>query len=217
MEVRSGRELTARWWAGTGSRSRPAPVWLRGGIVAGVVIAVVVLALLLFSSGAAVPGMPAAVRARVGGSPTVLTLHGSTLALISAPEVQAEAALERRLARLGGVRAVYGPAAWLEGRFAVIRRRVAKHTTTKVSAAANLVRLGASGPPRLSDATLTSTLVYGTGTRPLASLHWLFPSGSSARIFVALNPKVNADRLAPRIRALIGAAGLAGVGATVAG
>src|SRR5581483_11304843 len=124
------------------------------------------------------------------------SLHGaSVLELLAPPGVDQLAALERRIGRLAGVHAEYGPVAWLRSQIAAISAAVAAHATARVPRAALLDRYGATGGLTIDDQTLAANLAFGSGVEPLRSLAWLFPDGSTARIYVRLASGTMARRV----------------------
>ena len=159
--------------------------------------------------------MPSNVASVVGPSPLVVTLHGSVLELLSQPAVDQLSAVEGSIARVPGVRAEYGPVAWLRGQLAGLAREVAARTNGRNSRAAVLVRLGASGGLSIDDGALATTLAFGAQVGPLRSLHWLFPSGRAARIYVRLAPGASRGRVGGAISQLVSSSPLLGITATV--
>jgi hypothetical protein len=178
-------------------------------------VAVLVAALLSGSSRGKIAGMPSNVASLVGPSPLVVTLQGSVLELLSQPAVDQLSALEASIARVSAVRAEYGPVAWLRGQLAQLAREVALKTNARVSRAAVLVRVGASGGLSIDDGALTTTLAFGTQVGPLRSLQWLFPSGNAARIFVRLAPGASRARVGSAVERLVNSSQLLGITATV--
>jgi hypothetical protein len=184
---------------------------------AGVLVVVIVVVLLLLggSSRGKIAGMPSGVAAFVGPSPLIVTLQGSVLELLSQPAVDRLASLESSIARVPAVRAEYGPVAWLRAQVAQIARQVAAKTTAQVTRAALLVRYGASSGLTIDDGTLATTLAFGTQIGPLRSLHWLFPSGESARIFLRLAPGASRAGIGTRVVNFVNQSQLLGITATV--
>lgn len=167
------------------------------------------------SSRVEIHGLPAAVAAEVGSSPVVLTLQGSVLELLSQPAVDQLSSLESAIARVPGVRRVYGPVTWLRVQIAEIARQVVAKTNARESRAAALVRDSASGGLTIDDGQLTTTLAFGTQVGPLRRLHWLFPSGDAARVFVALALAASRARVGGEVVELVNSSRMLGITATV--
>jgi hypothetical protein len=187
------------------------------GVLVAVVVAIVVSQLSNGSSARKIAGMPSNVAAVVGPDPLVVTLHGSVLEILSQPAVDQLSALETRVSGITGVRAAYGPVAWLRGQLVRLAAEVKARTTAKVSRADVLVRLSASGGLTIDDGELMTTLAFGTGERPLRSLRWLFPSADQARLYVRLGAGAARARVAAAISQLVNGSQLLGITATVSG
>ena len=180
-------------------------------------VAVAIFAVVLLSgcSSGKIAGMPSNVASLVGSSPLIVTLNGSVLELLSQPAVDQLSALEGSIARVPGVRAEYGPVAWLRAQIAALTREVAAKTNARNPRAAVLVRVGASGGLSIDDGELTTTLAFGSQVGPLRSLRWLFPTGERARIFLRLGSGASRTRVGSRVLALVNSSSLLGITAAV--
>jgi hypothetical protein len=185
------------------------------GILVAVAVAIALSQLPTGSSGRKIGGMPSNVARIVGPAPLVVTLHGSVLELLSQPAVDQLSTLESEVARSPGVRAAYGPVAWLRAQITRLSAEVAARTTAKVSRADVLVRLSASGGLSIDDGELTTTLAFGSQEGPPRSLSWLFPGAELARIYVRLAPGASRSRVGGAVASLVNNSQLLGVTATV--
>jgi hypothetical protein len=174
-------------------RNRTTSIGALGALVA---VAIVLGVGLSQGENGQVAGMPASVSRQLGPAPLILTLHGSLLAMLSAPGIDQLAALEGQIAQ--HVRGLYGPVSWLRGRLSTMTKALARDVSSRVSRADLLVRYGATGRPSIDDQSLVTTLVFGARTAPLPSVRWLFPAPDQARIFV----RTTGSTTAPTIREL---------------
>lgn len=184
------------------------------GVLVAVAVAIAVSQLLKGSSAGKIAGMPQNVASAVGSAPVVVTLHGSVLELLSQPAVDQLATLESQVGRTAGVRLEYGPVAWLRSQLVRLSAEVKARTTAKVTRAAVLVRLSASGGLTIDDGELATTLAFGSGETPLGSLRWLFPSGEEARLYVRVAPGASRARARTAVTNLINNSQLLGITAS---
>jgi hypothetical protein len=172
----------------------------------------------------------AALQRALGATPIFVGLTGQAALpanLVSIYE------LEQRIARLPGVRTVYGPGTFV-ARTAVATEKVINAESAAASpsgqtrssagpagqaqtAAATGVRMGFSGRPSVSNWSFVSQLVLGAGVAPKPQLAWLFPDSNHAVITVLLGSEASRVTLGERIAQLVVATPLAGVSARVAG
>jgi hypothetical protein len=161
----------------------------------------------------------AALQRALRGTPIFVGLTGQSALpanLVSIYE------LEQRIARLPGVRTVYGPGTFV-ARTAVATEKVINAESAAgpagqaQTAAATGVRMGFSGRPSISNWSFVSQLVLGAGVAPKPQLAWLFPDSNHAVITVLLGSGASAVTLGERIAQLVVATPLAGVSGRVAG
>jgi hypothetical protein len=169
------------------------------------------------SGARALSRAPETIKRRVGPDPITVTLSGSLLTALAPPSIDRLAAFEDELSRARGVQAVYGPAAFLRGVVAGMRRATSADLASggpKVTRADLLVRLGSFGGPSLDNQDLMATVVFGAGITPKRDLRWLFPDPARAFMFVRPAAGVSGaslGRLAASVKRLAGASGIDGV------
>jgi hypothetical protein len=160
----------------------------------------------------------AALRRALGGTPIFVGLTGQSVLPASLNSIHV---LEQRIARLPGVRTVYGPGTFV-ARTALATEKAINAASTAASpsgrtqaAAATAVRMGFSGRPAVSNWSFVSQLVLGAGVAPKAQLAWLFPDSDHAVITVLLDSGASPATLSERIAQLANATSLTDVSTRV--
>jgi hypothetical protein len=162
----------------------------------------------------------AALQRALGGTPIFVGLTGQSVLPANLNSIHV---LEQRIARLPGVRTVYGPGTFV-ARTAVATEKVINAESTAASpsgrtqtAAATAVRMGFSGRPSISNWSFVSQLVLGAGVAPKAQLAWLLPDSDHAVITVLVGSGASPATLSERIARLANAASLTDVSTRVVG
>lgn len=161
---------------------------------AAVLVAAALLAAAVPPADAAPPRMTAA----LSGDPVRVELAGDLRTMLAPAALGRVGALEARLARIPGVRAVYGPASLVGDAVAATRRLIAQQVAAGAERDDVLVRLGALADPSPDDRTFVLAVVFGAGVTPKARLRGLFPDGRHA--VIAVRPD---DGLSPAARAIV--------------
>ncbi|MEA2172198.1 MAG: uncharacterized protein QOF76_5498 [Solirubrobacteraceae bacterium] len=196
---------------------------------------------LLVGSHSAAARAGAALDRTFGQEPIVVSVGGDVRQILQPATLLRLLALEGRMARLPGVRAVYGPATFInqaviqtgrvvDGQLGALTRAARRATTPAerhriVAQRARqfrdlLVRFGSIGPPALDNAGFVRTLIFGSGVEPKKRWQWLFPDAHHAVVLVRAAPGVDGDRaiaLGTRLRRLVSQAKLPGVRLRIAG
>lgn len=161
-----------------------------------------------------------------GGGTIVVSLRGNVATTLDPANLSAEAALERQLAALSGVRSVLGPATLIERQAAQTRIAIRRYVAAMKPAAAVaarkdlatvLVHYGYIGLPSLANQSFIGQLIFGSGTVPQRRFAAVFPGGDDARVTITLGPRgrdAEAQLLA-RIERLVAGAQLQGVKASL--
>jgi predicted RND superfamily exporter protein len=166
-----------------------------------------------------------------GAEPIVVSLQGDLTTTLAAPNLVNLLALERQIASLRGVQAVFGPGTFIQQTVnqidGVIRQDLIKAGANAAGAVAThqqlkdlLVRYGYIGVPSITNDSFVGQLVFGSGTEPKQRFAWLFPDARHALVLVRpraglSDPQTRA--LGSRIEQLVKAAPLQDVQPLVAG
>jgi hypothetical protein len=161
-----------------------------------------------------IAAIPESVSRELGPAPLILTLHGSLLAMLSAPGVDELAALEARIAVQPHVGGEYGPVTWLRARLSRIAEDIGRHVSSRLTRADLLVRYGASGSLSIDDQSLVTTLVFGARIAPQPGVRWLFPDADRVRIFVRTTGRAIGSTIHD-LEQLVAGSGLQDVSTTV--
>jgi uncharacterized protein len=171
--------------------------------------------------------------ATFGQEPIVLAVEGDLrTAVLAAPNLLELLRIEGRLAQVRGVRAVYGPATFINqavvqsetilrrelGAIAV-RARAARsedERTRILGAQASryrdlLAQFGSVGFPALDNRNFVLQLVFGAGQEPKDRFQWLFPTRERAVVLVRPDPGLRGEdvlELEDDLRRVVGAARL---------
>jgi hypothetical protein len=165
-------------------------------------------------------------RSGTAGGSIVVSLRGNVATTLDPANLSSEAALERQIAALAGVRSVLGPATLIERQAAqtriAIRRYVAAMKPAGAVAAGKdlatvLVHYGYIGLPSLANQSFVGQLIFGSGTAPERRFAAVFPDGDDARVTITLGPRGSDEetRLLARIERLVAGAQLQGVKASL--
>ena len=174
----------------------------------------------------------AALRKDFGADPIYVTVDGDLGRTLALRNLVPLTGLEGKLARLPGVKAVYGPGTFINqtvvqadrvigaelGAAARSGRRGLRRTARQY--ADLLVRFGFAGAPSMANRAFVAALVFGAGAEPKRRFRWLFPDRNHAVVIVRPEPGVGGERmldLGARIERLARRTDLAGVRVAVAG
>jgi hypothetical protein len=159
--------------------------------------------------------------------PFVVSLRGPLATTLDPANLSAEAALERRLARLPGVRSVLGPATLIERQASALSEQIDRlvarqHPASRAAARkdldAVLVHYGYIGRPSLRNQSFIGELIFGAGVVPLRRFAAVLPDAGHARVVILPRAELAAAglrRLTADVRRLVTGAQLQGVEAVL--